>query len=470
MKPLRQLVVLFALGSLSLAAADQPNAALPSPLTLEAAVKYALAHYPQIRAALERTAAASGGIALARTAYLPTANALWQGNRATRNNIFGLLLPQPVIPSLTGPVLPTTSNQSVWGSAAGLLVSWEPVDFGYRRASVDAARAGARVASAEVEISQIDIANAAAIAFISVIDAQQAIRAAQADVDRREVFSRSVHVLVQNQLRPGADASRSDAELAAARIALIQARTDERVALAALANFLGVSPDGLQLDAGSLVERAPTAPATTANLAANPVLSAQNARVQQANAQVHVLDRSYFPHFNLQSAISARGSGANPDGSSGDGTDGLGLERENWAVGITATFPILDFFSIRARKQIASANERAESARYQQTVQDLSAQVIQAQARLEGAIAIAQATPTELQAAKDAEAQARARYQAALANVIEVTDAQSLLIRAESDDAVSKLNAWRALALLAAAQGDFNPFLETVRNASGVAH
>jgi len=470
LKPLRQLVLVLALGPLSLAAADQPNATVPSPLTLEAAIKYALARYPQIRGALERRTAANGGIALARTAYLPSANTLWQGNRATRNNILGLLFPQQVIPSLTGPVLPATSNQSVWGSAAGMLVSWEPVDFGYRRATVDAARAGARVASAEVEITEIDVANAAAIAFISVIDAQQAIRAAQADADRREVFSRSVHVLVQNQLRPGADASRSDAELAAAHIALIQARTNERVALAALADFLGASPDDLQLDAGPLAEQAPSLPATKPNVATNPIASAQNARVQQANAQVHALDRAYFPHFNVQSGISARGSGANADGSVGSGSDGLGLERENWAVGVTASFPMLDFFSIRARKQIASANERAENARYQETLQDLSAQVIQAQARLEGAIAIAQATPTELHAARDAEAQARARYQAALANVIEVTDAQSLLIRAESDDAVSKLNAWRALASLAAAEGDFTPFLDTLRNASVGGH
>ena len=351
-----------------------------------------------------------------------------------------------------------------------MLVSWEPVDFGYRRASVDAARAGARVASAEVEITQIDIASATAATFISVIDAQQTIRAAQADVDRREVFSRSVHVLVQNQLRPGADASRSDAELAAARIVLIQARTNERVALVALANLLGVSPDALRFDATPLIDRAPALPETNPNIAANPVASAQNARLQQADAQIHVLDRSYFPHFNLQSSVSARGSGANVNGSIGSGTDGLGLQRENWAVGLTASFPVLDLFSIRARKQIASANERAEKARYQQTVQDISAEVAQAQARLEGAIAIAQATPAELQAARDAETQARARYQAALANVVEVTDAQSLLIRAESDDAASKLNAWRALVGLAAAEGNFTQFLDAVRSISTGGH
>lgn len=463
LKPLRYLTFLLALTPLSLAAADQQSAPLPSPLTIEATVNYALTHYPQIRAALEQRAAANSGVTLARTAYLPSANTLWQGNRATRNNIFGLLLPQSVIPSLTGPVLPTTSNQSVWGSAAGLLVSWEPVDFGYRRAAVDAARAGAGVASAELEISQLDVATAAAGAFISVIDAQQAIHSAQADVDRREVFSRSVHVLVQNQLRPGAEASRADAELAAARIGLIQARTNEKVSLATLANLLGVAADALQLDAGPLIQRTPTIATETTNVAANPVAAAENGRVQQAAAQVRELDRSYYPHFNLQSGISARGSGANGDGTVSGGTSGLGLERENWVVGLTATFPVLDFFSIRARKQVASANERAESARYQQTLQDLSAQVTEAQARLEGAIAIAHATPTELQAARDTESQARARYQAALTNVIEVSDAQSLLIRAESDDAASKLNAWRALVSLSAAQGDFTPFLDEVR-------
>ena len=470
MNQLRRLSLLFVLGSLSLAASDQHSAASPSPLTIEAAVKYALAHYPQIKAARERRAAASGGVTLARTAYLPSAYALWQGNRATRNNIFGLLLPQSVIPPLTGPVLPTTSNQSVWGSAAGIFVSWEPADFGYRRASVEAARAGVRVASAELEISQLDLAVATAGAFIYVIDVQQAIRAAQADLDRREVFNRSVHALVQNQLRPGADASRSDAELAAARIALIQAHTNEKVAVAALSDLLGVAPDSLQLEAGPLVDSTPVVPATKSNITANPFASAQSARVQQAAAQVRVLERSYYPHFNLQSSVSARGSGANADGSVGSGTDGLDLQRENWAVGLTASFPVLDFFSIRARKQIATANQRAEDARYRQTVQDLSAQILQAKARLEGAIAIAQAIPAELQAARDAETQARARYQAALANVVEVTDAQSLLIRAESENAVSKLNAWRALVGLAAAEGDLTTFLDTVRSASTGAH
>src|SRR5215472_15009177 len=73
-----------------------------TPLTLDQAVDFALANYPAVRASIERALASKQGVGLSRTTYLPRTDLLWQSNRATRNNIFGLLLPQPVIPSLTG--------------------------------------------------------------------------------------------------------------------------------------------------------------------------------------------------------------------------------------------------------------------------------------------------------------------------------------------------------------------------------
>src|SRR5512141_782737 len=61
------------------------------PLTLDQAVDFALANYPAVRASLARAAASGEGVSLSRTAYLPRTDLLWQSNRATRNNIFGLL-------------------------------------------------------------------------------------------------------------------------------------------------------------------------------------------------------------------------------------------------------------------------------------------------------------------------------------------------------------------------------------------
>src|SRR4051812_39284172 len=80
-------------------------AAQTSVITLGQAVERALKNYPSVRVSQEQINAASAGIQLARTAYLPKIDAMAQANRATRNNVFGLLLPQSTIPSISGPVL-----------------------------------------------------------------------------------------------------------------------------------------------------------------------------------------------------------------------------------------------------------------------------------------------------------------------------------------------------------------------------
>ena len=442
------------------AAFAQSKAAKAKVFTLEEAVNFALQNYPAVRASIEQLSAARAGVGLAKTNYLPHADALWQANRATRNNISGLLLPQSVISPISGPVLSSTSNDSVWGSAAGLLVSWEPFDFGRRAATVNAARAGQNVANSELSVTRLDVAVAVTNAFFAVVATQQRVSAATANVDRRQVFANSVHVLVKNDLRPGADASRADAELARAQVLLIQAEQAETVSRAALAEVLGIAGSNLQIDVGSLLSAPPKSSPTAPPLSTHPFATAEQARVDQIKAQERILGRSYYPRFDLQSTIYGRGSGANTDGTIQTGANGLGLDRSNWATGLTVTFPLFDIFSIRAQKQIEAANERAERARYDQTVDDLNGQLQQVQATLEGARLVAEKTPVELQAAREAEMQARARYDAGLANIVEVADAQGLLVEAETDDALARLVVWNDLASLTAAQGDLRPFLQ----------
>jgi outer membrane protein len=458
----RVIVALGIAGAMFSSSLAQEQTKPTGPLTLKATVEYALSHYPAVRQALERKNAAAAGVGLSRTAYLPSANVLWQGNRATRNNIFGLLLPQSVIPSISGPVLPNADNNSVWGSAAGVLVGWEPFDFGYRQAGVDTARANEQTASAELDLSKLGVASAAAERFIALAAAQQDVRTAAANVQRRESFARVVHTLVNNEFKPGADASRADAELAAAKIVLIRAQTSEKVNTAGLADLLGISPAEVKIDATELLLHPPPSQLSQPEINKHPAATAESARVDAAKANLHVAERSYYPRFLLQSAVNGRGSGANVDGSVAVGTGGLNLQRENWAVGFTASMNVLDIFAQRERKKIAGANERAEEARNKQTLQDLNAQATEAQASYEGALAIAQATPEELFAAQQAETQARARYEAGLTSVLEVADAQSLLVRAESENDVAKLNTWRAIFGLASAEGDLTPVLSAL--------
>ena len=104
-------------------AAQQTPPSTTAPVTINEAVRRAIDNYPAVRAALESLAATQSGVDLARTSYLPRADTLWQANRATRNNIFGMVLPQPVIPGISGPV-GVDNLDSVWSSAIGIMGAW----------------------------------------------------------------------------------------------------------------------------------------------------------------------------------------------------------------------------------------------------------------------------------------------------------------------------------------------------------
>jgi outer membrane protein TolC len=434
-------------------------------LSLEQVVQQVSERYPGVRASLEQVSAAATAVKLARTAYLPRADFGAQLNRATHNNVFGLMQPQSAIfPAISGPVLRTNSLDSVWGTAIGSLVQWEPFDFGLRKANVDAAAATRSRTNAEVAVTKLESVAAASDAFLTILAAQQTVIAARAGVERARVLTDVVGALVRSELRPGADASRAQAELALAQTQLIQAEQAVEVGRAALSQFLGVAPADITIASGKLLDAAAdTAAVANAAPSAHPAAIARQAVVEEIRARERALDHSWYPRVNLEGAVYARGTGVQPDGSTGGAASGLGPNIQNWALGFTVTFPLFDFASIRARKEVDHYRERAEQARYEQTIQDVGAQVAKARATLDGARRIAANTPIELEAARAAEQQATARYRAGLGTLIEVAEAQRLRTQTEIDDSLAKLAVWRALLQLAVAQGDISSLVQMAK-------
>jgi outer membrane protein TolC len=432
---------------------------LPAQLTLPQAVESSLKNYPSIRVSEEQINAASAAIQLARTAYLPKVDALAQANRATRNNVFGLLLPQNVIPSMSGPVIGSNNFGSVWGSAIGGLVTWEPFDFGLRGAHVATASAARAQSEATAKRTQFEVAVATVDAYLTLVAAEETVRAAQAGVDRAEVVLKTITAQVGAQLRPGADQSRSEAELAAARTQLIQAQQAIDVSRATLGQFTGADPSKISVVTGSLVQLPPEQAPARVNTATNPILVEQNAAVEQARAQLRALERTYFPRFYLQGAAYARGSGAEVNGDRLGGLNGLAPNYQNYALGFTVTFPILDLPALRAREAAQSATIRAQAARSEQIAVDLRAQWNRAVATVNGARRVAANTPVQVSSARAAVQQATARYDAGLANIDELAEAQRLLTQAEIDDVLARLSVWRGLLQIATAAGDIQPFI-----------
>jgi outer membrane protein len=456
-----------AVGVVVLLAAPAVRAQTPSDtFTLDRALQYAVDHYPLVKAAVEQVSASTAGIGVARAAYLPRLDTLWQSNRATANNVFGQVLPQSVIPALTGPVLTTTSSQSVWGSATGALFTWEPVDFGSRHAGIAAAEAAVVEARAGEALTRLDVESAVGLAFLNAVAAERAVVAARADVERRDALAQTVHALVDNQLRPGVEASRADAERAAARTRLIQAEQGLTIAQVTMTRVLGVGVGLVRADGAALLARVPAVDVATPsrNDVTHPLAQTRQAAVDVAMAQQQVLARTDVPRLYVQSSVFARGSGASPNGTFDGGASGLGLDRTNWAAGVQVVFPnVFDFSSLRARQAAAAATTRVESARRDEALLTIASERQAAAAMVQAARAVAANTPVQVAAARQSVTQATARYQAGLTGIIEVADAQSLVALSEVQDQVARVDVWRALLAQAVAAGDIEPFLRLLR-------
>jgi len=437
--------------------------ALGSPLTIQLAIQRAADKYPAILAAQAQQEAARNAIGVAQAAYLPRADMLWQLNRATTNKANLTPLGQTVVPIPTEPARSTTGH-SDWNTLTGVLFSWQPFDFGARHAQVGVARYGYESARHGTDLTKLNVESAAAGAFFDLVTARQFAMVQQANVRRMEDFSRAIHVLVNNTLRPGADASQADAQLAQARTQLIQAQTQEKVLLEALANFLQLPSDQIQIDDTALLGDAPTQPVQDGPVEAHPLVEQQAAILDQSREQLHLLKRSWVPSFTLYGSASGLGAGltSTPTPVFQGGTTGLAPQTYNWLAAAQVTFPAFQIFTLRPQQRAQKAQLSAAEANRQRAISDISTQVKQARALLDGARAVEQNTPIELDAARQSEQQQRARYQAGLATVIEVSAAESALAKAEGDDALARLNVWRGLAGVAEAEGDLAPFLQLV--------
>lgn len=457
-------VLWLAAGPSTAAAQSSQPAVPPSPLTLDEALRYAADHYPSLRVAIEEITAATAHVAVARTAYLPRLDTVWQSNRGTVNNITGPLLPQSVVPAISGPPLATTSASSVWGSAAGALLSWEPFDLGLRAASVREAEAAVTRARAGQALTRLQVQQAVGSAYLGVLAARQAVAAADADLTRRETLARTARALAEAQLRAGAEAARAEAERAAAQTRLIQARQAVVIAEAILSRALGTDATATLADSQSLLSRLPAETPRAGAVATHPLLQAQQAAVDLAESRDDVLSASFRPRFLLQGSAFARGSGAGPNGHILGGTNGLWLDRVNWAAGVQVVFPnLFDAVGVRARRDAATAAARAEQARLDEQRLSLSAEQRAADAVAQAAREIAQNMPVQLEAARTSEAQARARFDAGLANIVEVADSQALLATTEYQDGAARVDVWRALLGRAVAFDTMDAFIALVR-------
>ncbi|MBL8240871.1 MAG: TolC family protein [Bryobacterales bacterium] len=431
-----------------------------APLTLKEAVQRASERYPSIRVSREQVNEAAASIQLARTAFLPRVDGIAQVNRATANNVFGLMFPNPVIPPISGPQIDGSQTRNVFGTAIGVLVSWEPYDFGRRQADVDAVAATRARAEAAVARTKLDVAAAAADAYLTAVAAEQAVAAAKAGIVRNKEFEKIIEALTKADLRPGADLARIQAETILVETQVVRAEQSVAQAKALLEQYVGSAVK--ELDAKAFLKAEPAGGAGAGIQATHPQLLEQQRSIEEIIARMKSIDKGWYPKLALQGAAFGRGSGARVNGPFAGGGYGLYPDHGNWAIGFSATLPLMDYKALRARKEIEAQRQTREASRKELIERELSGRLAQAKAQVDGARRIAALAPRQVEALQSVLTQTQARYRAGLGTLLEVADAQRQLTQAEIDAALAQLSVWRAELAVAHTQGDLEPFLARV--------
>jgi len=435
------------------------------PLTLVGAIELARRNYPAIKSASLKADAMREGITQAKTAYLPHVDLLLDENYGTANNITGFLAPQNIVPNISGVVRDSNNFQGGFGFTSGALISWEPFDLGLRKAQVNLARTATNQSQAQTAVTQLDVESHAADAFLSVLAAQQVVKAAQAKVDRFKVFLDSVHVLALKELKAKTDEYLAEAELVRAKDELISAEQNYKIAVAALIRWTGLTTETVETLPGGLLKETPNTYFTAADLRLHPQALAQQAAIDVIHARKTALEHSYAPRFFLRAPIYARGSSFNPDLSL-NYAHGYYPTTFNYAISALMTFPAMDIFQLRAQRRAETKNELSEKSRYDELLLNLKEQDARSRAMIEGAVRIAANAPLKVKASQEAANSARTRYRFQLASVNDVALDEQLLTQSEVEYATAQLRVWRALLAAAVARGDMKPFVDSVSKAS----
>lgn len=281
--------------------------------------------------------------------------------------------------------------------------------------------------------------------YYAALRAQRVLQVAKATVEARGVVADQAKALQESKLRSALDVTFARVNLEEARLLLSNAENEERSALADLANAMGISVQ----DSYELVEDPlPTSPpgqidALIATALQNrPEL--KQARLE-ANAAAKLVSAEKALRYPTVSAVANAGVATlHTDRFHGD-----------WAAaGINMDIPVFNGGLFSARRSEAKAKSEASLQFTREAENRIARDVRVAYLALVNADQRLQLTAQLLKQAEESQSLAQARYQLGLSSIVELTQAQLNVTRAQIAQVSAKFDYQGQRALLAFQTGD----------------
>jgi outer membrane protein len=392
--------------------------AAPLRLTLREAVAMALKENPQVQIATLSFAESQQDISVARSSLLPQAG-VEVFDRAERFNLYAQFGSKfPGIPEHAGPFQFFQAGPGVTMPLLDLTL--------WRR--WQAAHQGMSASQAEETTVREQVVLLVVSQYLAGMRSTAAVQAAQSRVDLAQALYDQASDLQKHGVGTGIDTLRSNVELQNEKQRLLEAQTQQKVALYGLARLLNLEPRrGIELaDTPSFYET----PQVDVNQSleqaydARPEMKALEARAHMAELARRGAGDARLPTLNFYGTWGEQGLSA-PSA------------IPSYIYQVTVDVPLFTGGRIRAEMAKADLELKKIDQRRAELKDEIALEVKTSQAQLDAAQHEVDVSNLGVKLAQEEVSQARDRFQAGVANNIEVVSAQDALARANDNQIVA---------------------------------
>ncbi len=401
---------------------------------------------PKIQISAEALKQARSRMLQSRASLLPDLSAAFnERNQTTNLSAIGLKFTSPIpgfqFPALVGPY--TTMDARLSGRQSIF-------DFSSIR-RLQASKMGLSAAKSDADSVQEQVAAQVARFYVAAVRADADVETAQAD----QILSEAVLTQAENQKKAGTgtgiEITRARVQLANSRQRLLEARNARRAAHLQLLRAMGLRLD-TQLALTDPLRYVPVDAITLEQARAlavkqRPDLQAQQEREANARLSASATKLERVPSLAAMADYGSIGTG-------------LGNALPTRTYGISLQVPIFDGGRRDARRAESESQYRAERVRTRDLREQVELDVRLALDRLESADDEVKVAAEGVQLAESELTQSRRRYEAGVANSLEVTDAQTRLERARDNHTAALYNHNLARIDLAQATGRVKGMLQ----------
>jgi outer membrane protein len=406
----------FAISLLLLGATQTLFGQTQNRLTLEQAKTLALSNHPQVLAAEDEAAYTNQQVIASRAPYFPTVDAdvtATQGNSGAR---------------VGAGALSATRLFNRFGQ--GLIFSQLVTDSGRTKNLVAGSRQQAQASAQTAQATRYDVLLELNRVYFAALRAQATVRVANETVAARQLLLDQVTTLANNNLKSQLDVSFADVSLSEAKLLLLRAQDDVQSSAAELTRVLGadqavnyqlveeplppgppVSPDGLVMDA--MNNRPEVAGLRFASNAAARYAEAEKDLSKPSVGVVGAV--GFLPYINSS-----------------------GIPKEYEGVAVNVGIPVFNGHLFSARREAAHYKSDAADQRLRDAQLRIARDVRVAWAGARNAFQRIDVTAQFLRQATLASDLAQGRYNLGLASIVELTQAQLNVTKAEIENLTAK--------------------------------